>query len=1157
VAARKKTPKDTDGFVEPVTPITPGKREMLDELVLNSGDELKAILTSAEYIDGCFDSIEDGKPLYFERSTYGKKPAMVSCLELILEAARLDGDGYPLNVTFFDRMEKFDSSSELCRLNNDGGKTNCVPNLIEVVGSFKTKTWPIGTHAGGRPKKGTTTYTKMSRKAYNTIVEILAKHPEYYTYDYCRIPRSKDDSKPKKEMENCFELLVDRDAAGYINLDAVGKNFLDEKRCKYQGADVTCYDYLIRESRQTKVADQFLATLVNTGHIDERLYKEGNAWCSPGNSCVDELLNAGGSMSVKAVIEKFHADESENSPFSGEKCSNPDGTATNCFDLAVTKSVSDMYLNHSSALHDNIDTVAKMMDKSPRYENNLCRRIDVVSHGCDSATNKAACFSSLSSKIGKNIELMMFGGSLGTTGASIKKLVSESCIVNGREITVLDHVVDKMHPLYVIMANSNRKEALIKLLNDDNCTDSAGTTMNCLQKIVSDKMIVQDGDKVVVNNAALGVMNDIPNEVINGTELTMTESAIDMMDEKFSANERGFINSASVVELLYYVVYNDIVSKRKLVSGDKESRFWKMYHMLDVMTQNKPSDVSKLFYAKSGTGKPLTVELLTRYALNGEEVKNIIDNCTVLCSLQTSDAAEVAAKWVKDFEKDPETTSVLEGFFEKHVIANSGEMADFYYKSIGDPRFKNVHSTIKMDKPVVDIMTKILKKRGGWEPTLKSRMDYDKNSFGSLDRQYNTGHFVRRWVDNIEKGSTLQPDPLGITGIYDINSPEKAWGPERLRRYHSMVNLLFYGTPDEDESDYDDEVTVGTPTPRQVGAPYIPNKEKWKDVQKGGLDYAINHNTKPEPIGKRDDNIIGRMYVNLRHPSMDELENENEKGKFKGIPSYDYAVEFEYQIEFPQNYYLMKPGDPTRATREKYEAAQKFVKEKLNKTVGFLNFIKDSPKKILKELQAKYPVLYGQLQAVLDYENKMSETRPDQYKLVISNKPMDILRASANQGWDSSSCLHLPGGSNSQALESYAAFGTYIAYLVRENPYEPKWFARLFMHFCPDNKTVAVQDPNDFYDIDVKYHPHWDLAHDAVRVILANEGVNSRAKVGKSGYVRCHPGWKNDHHYFDYYDTNTVRIYEKGDPTYNGILMRRTNQKDDPSVFVNKVTDTF
>ena len=195
---------------------------------------------------------------------------MVSCLELILEAARLDGDGYPLNVTFFDRMEKFDSSSELCRLNNEGGKTNCVPNLIEMVGSFKTKSWPIGTHAGGRPKKGTTTYAEMSRRVYNTIVEILAEHPEYYTYDYCRVPRAKGEqiqpSKPYKEMQNCFEFLS-AEMLRDISISMHREKLPHDKQSTYQGAKVTCYDYLIRESdrpREPTSSLQHWSTLVTS-----------------------------------------------------------------------------------------------------------------------------------------------------------------------------------------------------------------------------------------------------------------------------------------------------------------------------------------------------------------------------------------------------------------------------------------------------------------------------------------------------------------------------------------------------------------------------------------------------------------------------------------------------------------------------------------------------------------------------------------------------------------------------------------------------------------------------------------------------------------------------------------------------------------------------
>ena len=83
-----------------------------------------------------------------------------------------------------------------------------------------------------------------------------------------------------------------------------------------------------------------------------------------------------------------------------------------------------------------------------------------------------------------------------------------------------------------------------------------------------------------------------------------------MLDSKFSANERGFINSSSVVEFLYYTVYNNVVLKRKHVSGEMGSRFWKMYHILEAMIQSKPSDVSRLFFKKSGTGKPLAAELL-------------------------------------------------------------------------------------------------------------------------------------------------------------------------------------------------------------------------------------------------------------------------------------------------------------------------------------------------------------------------------------------------------------------------------------------------------------------------------------------------------------------------------------------------------------------
>ena len=51
----------------------------------------------------------------------------------------------------------------------------------------------------------------------------------------------------------------------------------------------------------------------------------------------------------------------------------------------------------------------------------------------------------------------------------------------------------------------------------------AGKTINCLQKIINEKTIGQDGDIVVVNTAARDVMNAMPDVVIAGTDLTTNE----------------------------------------------------------------------------------------------------------------------------------------------------------------------------------------------------------------------------------------------------------------------------------------------------------------------------------------------------------------------------------------------------------------------------------------------------------------------------------------------------------------------------------------------------------------------------------------------------------------------------------------------------------
>lgn len=161
---------------------------------------------------------------------------------------------------------------------------------------------------------------------------------------------------------------------------------------------------------------------------------------------------------------------------------------------------------------------------------------------------------------------------------------------------------------------------------------------------------------------------------------------------------------------------------------------------------------------------------------------------------------------------------------------------------------------------------------------------------------------------------------------------------------------------------------------------------------------------------------------------------------------------------------------------------------------------------------------------------------PVQLKLIVSNRPNDIMRATTCQRW--SSCFDLGSGAYRNTVHSIIDYNGYVAYLAKDE-YEPTWLARVYLLPCDttnnEGKCIMIQNEVRNYAVDDTYA---FVLYDAVNSVLYNHGFNTDECP-----ERCYPLWfddlagcedcvgfdeENDNIYYDDYDD-----YEPNtNPTY-------------------------
>jgi len=325
--------------------------------------------------------------------------------------------------------------------------------------------------------------------------------------------------------------------------------------------------------------------------------------------------------------------------------------------------------------------------------------------------------------------------------------------------------------------------------------------------------------------------------------------------------------------------------------------------------------------------------------------------------------------------------------------------------------------------------------------------------------------------DSLTRASTLKADEHGIVGVYEVNTKE-AWNEEEIEKYVRDVSKVWYG------------MTSG-----EHGLYYMFH---------GSGDYDDAHTPLITNVGTRDAPKKARVYMTIE-PSP-ELEYHD---IFRTVD--DVKTRGDFEVTF---HYMSEEGIDDGNDIDKLE-----------KTVAFSDIVTDMPKNVRNYLIKYNQKLFNKIQNVANAVRvkKPSEGR---YKLVISNKSADLARCTSCQPWSDKSCLNLEGGCYRAAVRTYAHYGSYVAYLVKDSEYEPQWLGRLLIHKCKSRKgeydttkvpTLSIQDSKQHYTTKPRF---WGIVYDAVRVIFAEKGINegtTRDWCGEWAWKRANKGLVADY----------------------------------------------
>lgn len=1147
---------------------------------------VEAITNNSEFINECFDSIRDGTPTIVDITAEGLQ---ITCLEYLLDAV-IESNSTESRVRpeIFDQLATINLNAHFCHEILDtlesAPSTSCLPHAINAYVSAAKG--GITRFSGEDGSKLTNQNLALNNVRYS-MRKIVSSYPELMAQRICRPSPKSTIHSSMRDHYTCIDKLLNMGhEVNFIHAEDFPDGYFDQPLCQEgtTGKEITCFNRLIISGTnigssysQTNIFDncyRLLESIITSKKYERELYTdsrmctmagatEGAAWCleklihpahqNPRSAKLHELLLKTYSVNVggKETID----DKSELSPFSGTKCLSRSGldVFSNCIGelLKVSiglKDVHDAPLGGTDKIA--MGNIQYILSCTPQSED-PCKQLELI--------NTILPFPNVSTTSDSLLQSIL-DNSLPRKKSTIDELAAITCMstVGGTEHKVngVDYALELGRPMiYLIHEDNNTHiDKMLRKLSEPICTSiKTNSPISCYEKLATELLvdpmavggdaILREESRHIVSSILYRGTDSLRDVVYPEGKPYFTDYLIQSIYDVTRMTTPGSTTMEFLAEIIDQMGKSTIIFKGNLglILDILESGQWKY----DITPSVRQALYNKFVWSDDDVMKAITLDRFWNvYPIHG-----------------ASSSISILSQWYAKYKGAPIGDAIL-----SRVASPINILPEF--RAI----YQELTSAKKTDPNVeqlfFDAYGKTMEEKFKLSP--ETRIEFDEDCFRSGSKyrdRSKTAPGVSFVYNDVPAASKLKPDDLGIVGVYDITDGNTGlWSDDHLWKYAKEMRKVLWGS---------EEV---------IGEPYIHRREsdKWKPVPVG-LINAVDIITKQAPmetIGDRKNNIKGRLIMivspnNLYPPSEDSKVSANINLLRKT------GGDFKITLVYVNDHGVVVPDQVIKYKTPEGER-ERVVPTKT--TFKLIDAIRKMPTKLKKQLQEHYPVLFSQLSTIIRMEEELPEEEKDmqeikRYKMVISNKPTDIVRCSACQHWDEDSCISIFGGHCNPCLQCYLRGDSYIAYLTRASEYEPEWQARLLIHKCKNgNKSVAIQSVNNYYDIPNdrgsgsgrSAHPNWYRLYGAVRVALADKGINS--SFGDS-VASCEHTWiKSDEDYDSsmnricrnqslggggYADYHMIDPLEIGNSEYNGILEEYTGQTADSSKFVKQIKMEF
>jgi len=703
-----------------------------------------------------------------------------------------------------------------------------------------------------------------------------------------------------------------------------------------------------------------------------------------------------------------------------------------------------------------------------------------------------------------------FGGAIGIDGRDVtlgdllkkiapkikKTLDTDGIMCQSRfsetMVPIKEYAIELGAPV-IATTNSNRDVHNGKIFTERCTSINTNETITCWEKMIEiigrDPGIYKDSGAYGANFALVNYAQRVPFRKVPSV---VTDILDGFVDEGFAEiqSPNGGVRESDYKRWWRTTLMDlaDNYHRQDLVETKCSNGKSSLQNILIAMEVVAPENAYEEYKTSNYTQEYISSVLRVSLAdgISDTDKKYVVDN--ILSKLKPERSMEIKAAWLNE-SKDGNKNALGE--------PQAGSLdADLCNSLKSDPDLLIAMTASEISEDSGSNFTRVYKKCFNttypkpFEHTARSRKLYDYLCLGNENL---ASYYLAKDITGIVHGDpesmnsayNLRTDVHDIVGVYDINLNETL-DEEIVEKYLRNVHEIW--------DDYSDNslrnMFDGTKMAVNVGTRDVPHKAF---VQMG---------ITPPPD----------VEYHTIYNSVDRLKTEG-----------DFTVIL--------NYIDAETGDKI---------------EDLRKLIQFSDIITDLPKNIRSKIIKDNPKVFNKMQGVA---NTMRNKKPtaNNLKLVISNKAADAARLTTCQPWSGKSCLNLYDGCYKSAVKAYAAFGSYIAYLVNDSPYEPEWLARLLIHNCRDEDrssggggSLSIQDNKTHYTTKPRY---WGIVHDAVKTIFADKGINEGKQRGctKWKWTVANAAIARD---YEYMCEEHIQSWLDGDD--DGCIERCMDKVDDP-----------